>query len=182
MHDTSGPDDAAEPVGEAGPDEAAVDRSRGLRRLVVGAAFAAPVVSSFSLDGMGVSPTQAAAGTTTASPWRYQAAARRDPGGFGAFGGYGGRIIQETGLHGSFLAAGATGIRFRCRVTGTLSIQIVIGGLIDETFTAVTGDVERDVWFPSATTEPLGVAVLISGGGSTGAATVDDVSVQGWFP
>ncbi len=187
MHDAPGPDDPAETTDDATHDESvereAADRSRGLRRLVVGAAFAVPVVSSFSLDGMGVSPTQAAAGTTTASPWRYQGVSRRDPGGFGAFGGHtGGRIIQETALHGSFLAAGATGLHFRCRATGTLSIRIVITGLIDETFPGPAGDVEHDIWFPSATSEPLGVAVLISGGGPAGFGSVDDVSVQGWFP
>jgi hypothetical protein len=160
-------------------------RRQTLRRMLIGAAFVTPVVSSFSMDGLGVRPSTAEAGVVS-SPWTFSQYSRASAG--RAFLQPGGTATQNTGTRGSTLAAGAIGVQVRATVLpptlDTVSLQLrlqIPAASVDQYMTLFLGSFTRDVWFDTPTLVDSTVIVTFRANGGA-AVDFDDVAVEGWFP
>lgn len=185
--------DIAAAIDPSGPDpmDPAVDRRTALRRMITGAAFAAPVVTSFSMDGLGVAPSQAGAGPT--SPWLDYNTDWVSDGAGGGFAYLGttpsinSYIYQRTDQSSSYLDPGAVGVRFSCTtglndVSATLQVQDTTTTYLSEPLTVTPPGIETDFMFAGATTEPAWVSVEFRRNSYGAPVTVDDVSVRGLYP
>jgi hypothetical protein len=185
MHD--GGDDSPDDEGAAlEPGE----RRALLKKMLVGAAFAAPVVSSFSMDGLSLTTNTASAAVGSNTPWLYAGGAFRATG--GSYGSYawlptfGSYVAQTTHskpflpLPGQLLAAGATGARFAFDTVRTVNWSLTIPGQVTDSGSASGSFSETYTWNPP-TADDVPVTVHIFCGDPSG-SSVDNVSVQGYYP
>lgn len=171
-------------------DHSATDRRAMLWRLAAASAFSAPVVASFTMDGLSVKQNEAAAAVLP-SPWQYLKSFRVAAGGASyAWIPRAAYLVQDTGSPTdpawlSMIGPGATGVLVEFTVILSqnavgVSYSLTVGGARGDSGFPGAGRYSKTVTFAQPTTAPT--AVRISFGTITGPAVgIDDVVVRGLF-
>jgi hypothetical protein len=176
--------------GDLSPDDEGTNLDPGerralLKKMLVGAAFAVPVVSSFSMDGLSLVANSASAAVGSNTPWLYAGGALRAAGSYAWLPGAGSYVSQTTHSKpflptpGQLLGAGAKGVLFSFQAGGTVNWSLSIPGFVNDSGSG-SGSFSKSYTWDPPTQNDVAVTVRIANGGPSG-SSVDNVSVQGYY-
>lgn len=180
-----------EVVGSEADGVSSVDRRTWIRRLAAASGFAAPVVASFTMDGLAVGSGRAGAAAEVPSPWVYTGSFRTSSGGASyAWLPRGSYLSQDTGAPTdpsweALLDPGATGVLVEFTVlpngmgTGVRYYLAVDGAQVD-TDVPGPGRFTKEITFATPTTAPVGVEITFATL-LLPAVAIDDVVVRGIY-